>query len=116
MCVFQTLHFLLGISSDTGKKMWESEEFSRASGHCISGDLVFAHDFRQLVALDRYSGQEVWRVSDINFAEASVKAIKGMILVEGYGGHFICSYQWDDNNPFSSTSKGQETHLDRIQI
>jgi outer membrane protein assembly factor BamB len=109
MCVVQTPHFLLGLSSNTGEKKWESEKLYSTSGHCISGDLVFAHDSRQLVALDRYSGQEVWRVSDMKFAEASVKAIKGMLLVEGYGGHFICSYPWDENNPYRSTAKPKVT-------
>jgi outer membrane protein assembly factor BamB len=103
-----TFHFsaddhLYGYSCMKAEQLW-SKRLRTGSRQCIAGDLVFGFDYDRLFACDRYTGEEVWTVSD-NFKHAyTVKSVNGHLFVNTTTGKLYC-YRWDVSKPYNSPAK-----------
>ncbi len=92
------------LSSDNGELLWTSKTYPHMRMSCIAGDLLFVLLYQEYIALDRYTGEEVWRLDDRKYDSDPI-AIEGQLLVQSFGSYDLISYAWDENNLYHSPAK-----------
>ncbi|MCP4233760.1 MAG: PQQ-binding-like beta-propeller repeat protein [Aestuariibacter sp.] len=103
-----TFHFtadaqLFGYSCSSADKLW-SKQLKVGTRFCIAGDLIFGFDYDRLFACDRYTGEELWTVSEDFKYAYTVKAIDGYLFVNTTTGKLYC-YKWDTEKLYHSPAK-----------
>ena len=96
---------LYALSAETGDMVMETNPISPGvSGVCIAGDLLFALLGEEHAALDRYTGEEVWRLDDQKYNFNPI-AVEGEVLLRSFAGYDLISYAWNKDNPYFSRDK-----------
>lgn len=94
---------LIGYDVLTGRTIFD-KPISHLRGYCIAGDLLFAirdliddKNYRdsELIALDRFTGEEVWKADTPLAAAFDVKACGSNVFFSSVSGILRC-YKWDE--------------------
>ncbi len=85
---------IISISLTDGALLWDKQS-KNLQDACIAGDLIFAiQDEYELFALDRYSGEKVWEVTE-HMSWGAVKSCDDKIFYIAVSGYIAC-YQWSN--------------------